>query len=530
MFRGLAKYMMMLLLCTVVLSCRNDNDCIEPALSSRNVMFTIALDSHKGSRAAWGEDYTSTEATGFESRIMPGELRVAVYTVDGEKLGEVQDLNYWPINEAHTEYRFVGAMPQGFVSHFDSREEGDSYKYKLMVFANCPAGDDANLVYSYTALDVNNGALPMWGVKTVDLLPLKDSDNYEIGTVWLLRAAAKLEVELGDALKENNKVVLDSVYINYFNQTGYCVPENWNTINNTEELDTETFRLFRHAAVHLPFFKDEATGNFYIYVPEYDNINYPEEKAKITIEFTMNGKHRVVRDAISFCEYSGGTAVDESDYNIVRNHLYRYRIRKIAGEQVFLEYSVADWEAEDWGNGAMYEKHDIAYPTYHNPVVPRSYLEFLKKPDYDETTYVIQEKPEMYWENGGEGGAFVCYFKILGPENVEWKPVIMDSKSDYVIKVYNNAGECAYDTSSDDDELKENLGACGTSEWFRIVVFPIDDDGAGKNTVDFGIVYFQGWTDAYINLYVNGEYENIKWPESGNNPKLITISHVNKQV
>ena len=54
MFRGLAKYMMMLLLCTVVLSCRNDNDCTEPALSSRNVMFTIALDSHKGSRAAWG--------------------------------------------------------------------------------------------------------------------------------------------------------------------------------------------------------------------------------------------------------------------------------------------------------------------------------------------------------------------------------------------------------------------------------------------------------------------------------------------
>ena len=70
-----------------------------------------------------------------------------------------------------------------------------------------------------------------------------------------------------------------------------------------------------------------------------------------------------------------------------------------------------------------------------------------------------------------------------------------------------------------------NLGACGGGEWFHIVVFPLSNDGADHTTIGFGISYYQNWTDQYINLYVNGEYNNIKWPNSGNNPKIINIKH-----
>ena len=523
MLKGLAKYMM-LLLCAVMFSC----DSTEVDVPSRNVMFTIALDGHKTTRAAWGDSYASTEGNNFECRILPDELRVAVYTVEGEKLGEVQDLSCWAMNETHTEYRFMGAMPKEFAGHFDALGEGDNHEYKLMVFANCPAGDDADLVYSYMALDVNEGALPMWGVKTVDLSPLKNVQNYEIGTIWLLRAAAKLEVEIGDALKKKG-VTLDAAYLNYFNQTGYCAPENWNSVNNTEALDTEAFRLFRHAAVNLPFYKDEAAGKCYIYVPEYDNIDYPEEKAKITIEFTMDGKPRIAIDAISFCEYSNGSAVEGSDYNIIRNHLYKYRIRSIAGEKILLEYSVADWEAEDWGGGKPYEEHDMTYPTYLNPVMPAAYLSWTGQ---EGEVYEIKQEPKMYWHNGDETGAFVCYFKIMAPDNVKWKPVFMNSTSDYRIKVYKASGEgdnkasgdiLLYDTG--DLSEYEELGPCGVYEWFKIVVFPIDGSTVG-DAVDLGIVYNQSWTDSYINLYINGEYGNIKWPSSGDNPKLINIKHV----
>lgn len=532
MFKGVLKYTLMLLLCAVMLSCDNGYNGGTIAMPSRNVLFAISLDKQIGTRATWGDNYPSTDANSFECRILPDELRVAVYTAAGEKLGEVRNLSYWPINESHTEYRFMGAMPQGFMEHFASLSDGDSHEYKLMVFANCPAGDDADLVYNYTALDVSEGALPMWGVKTVDFTPLKNMENQDVGAVWLLRAAAKLEVELGDALKKKG-VTLDAAYLNYFNQTGYCAPENWNSVNNTEELDTESFRLFRHAAVNLPFYKDEAAGKCYIYVPEYDNIDYPEEKAKITVEFTMDGKPRIAIDAISFCEYSNGSAVDGSDYNIVRNHLYKYKIRSIAGEKILLEYSVADWDVEDWGNGAEYEEHDMTYPTYLNPVMPAAYLSWTGQ---EGEVYEIKQVPEMYWHNGDETGAFVCYFKIMAPDNVKWKPVFMNSTSDYRIKVYKASGEgnnkasgdilyneCVYDTGSLSEY--EELGPCGVYEWFKIVVFPIDGSTVG-DAVDLGIVYNQSWTDSYINLYINGEYGNIKWPSSGDNPKLINIKHV----
>ena len=76
------------------------------------------------------------------------------------------------------------------------------------------------------------------------------------------------------------------------------------------------------------------------------------------------------------------------------------------------------------------------------------------------------------------------------------------------------------------DGLQNNLGVCNAGEWFHIVVFPLSDDGANKTEIEFGISYYQGWTDQYINLYVNGEYDNIKWPNSGNNPKIINIKHI----
>ena len=37
-------------------------------------------------------------------------------------------------------------------------------------------------------------------------------------------------------------------------------------------------------------------------------------------------------------------------------------------------------------------------------------------------------------------------------------------------------------------------------------------------------------TDQNINLYVNGEYDNIRWPNSGNNPKIINIRHISAQI
>lgn len=133
-----------------------------------------------------------------------------------------------------------------------------------------------------------------------------------------------------------------------------------------------------------------------------------------------------------------------------------------------------------------------------------------------------------------EAGAFVAYFKILSPNDdlnaVQWKPGFMASKENYRIRVYHiedgvTITKLAFDSGGESD-LQKLLPACETNDWYKIVIFPLSADGAESTTIDLGVSYYQEWTDQYINLFINGEYGNIRWPNSGSNPKIIEIKHV----
>jgi hypothetical protein len=360
--------------------------------------------------------------------------------------------------------------------------------------------------------------------------PLYTQDQLNLGTIWLLRAAAKVEVKLKQELKDAGTTITAAT-LKYYNQTGYALPSGWEQASNTRVLDQENcFRIYRHAAVNLPLIKDESTGNYYVYVTEYDNINYSGERNKISLEFKIGSETKYFEDAISFCNYSEGAPVEGSHYNIVRNHIYEFEILSIAGSSLVLEYTVANWTTEDWdGNGKEYEEHDLSYPTYHNPVVP---YEFLNKNATEQASYVITQEPTMQYHAGNiEQGGFHCYFQIVAPSDVKWQPVFTATKENYQVRVYlyksSTEQVLVFDSAPEaDGELKDVLTACASNEWYHIVVFPLSEDGAGTTDVEFGITYYQEWTDQYINLYVNGEYDNIRWPNSGTNPKLINIKHV----
>ena len=106
----------------------------------------------------------------------------------------------------------------------------------------------------------------------------------------------------------------------------------------------------------------------------------------------------------------------------------------------------------------------------------------------------------------------------------------MGSKENYRIRVYKkggaNNGALLFDSGV--GSLQGNLTACGMDEWFKIVIFPLSGDGAGETTIQLGISYYQEWTDQYINLFINGEYNELSWPNSGTNPKIIDIHHVDQ--
>ena len=529
--RVIVKYLIVLLVSILAVSCIFDTDsCTIPANEQRSIRFTVSLNNPQ-SRASWGEEYPSEQALPFDYRILPEQLRAVVLTADGTRLGTIAELDYWPINEQHTEYQFVGMLPAEFVEHL-SANDGEK-RYKFMVLANCSdnLSGEEYITYSHTQLDDKSeeSAIPMWGIKEADVTPLYTGNTLDIGDISLLRAAAKIEVKLSDKVKSQGTTI-NSATLKYYNQTGYVLPSGWSQVGDTKSLDQENcLRIYRHAALNLPFVKDEKTGDYYLYVAEYNNVDYAGERNKISLEFTVGGQPKRFEDAISFCQYSNGAPVENSHYNIVRNHIYEFEILSIAGSSLVLDYTVANWTTEDWGDGKDYEEHDLSYPTYHNPVVP---YEFLNLAADKQESYVIKQDPTMHY--GGqdvlESGGFHCYFQILKPEDVLWKPVFMSTKENYQIRVYRNDKNNprnevkVFDTGLQD--MQDHLSTCGAGEWFHIVVFPLSDDGAGSTTVEFGISYYQKWTDQYINLYVNGEYNNIRWPNSGDNPKIINIRHV----
>lgn len=497
------------------------------------VMFTVSL-SGQHTRASWGEEYDSEVGVPFDYRIKPNDLRMVVLTEAGERVGVINNLDYWPINESHTEFQFMGQLPSEVMKHIkENGQEGLNYRFMVLVNCSDNLSGEEYITYSQAQLDptAETSSIPMWGVKEVGISPLYSGGNLDIGDISLLRAAAKVEVKLCNELKKQGTTI-NSATLKYYNQTGYVLPSGWSQADNTQSLDQENcFRIYRHAALNMPFI--EETGDYYVYVTEYDNINYSGERNKISLEFTVGGEKKYFEDAISFCQYNNGAPMEDSHYNIVRNHIYEFEVLSIAGSSLVLDYTVADWTTENWGDGKEYEEHDLSYPTYHNPVVP---YDFLSRNGTEQTNYVIKDKPTMHYTADNlnlEAGGFHCYFQIVAPSTVEWKPTIMGSKENYQIRVYHvdkslsQAKEAIFDSA--DKDKQGNIGACNAGEWFHIVVFPLSDDGADKTTIEFGISYYQHWTDQYINLYVNGEYNNIRWPNSGNNPKLINIQHTSAQ-
>lgn len=515
-------------------SCVFDGEgCVISVDEQHEIMFTVSLEGEQ-TRASWNEDYESDTGVPFDYLINPDQLNVVVFAADGTRLGQVSDIYYWSTNENQTEFQFVGQMPVEFVEHINSTG-AENPIYRFMVLANCnenTSGDESS-IYSQTQLNPANqeSAIPMWGVKVADVSSLLTDTSLDLGTISLLRAAAKVEVRLSDDLRERGAKI-NAATLKYYNQTGYILPSGWDQVANTRELDQDNcVRVYRHAAVNMPLVVDEAKGVCYAYVTEYDNINYAGERNKISLELLVGSEVKYFEDAISFCKYRNGSPVENSHYNIVRNHIYEFEIRSIAGSNLMLEYYVADWATEDWdGNGKEYEEHQLAYPTYHNPVVP---YEFLGLDANEQSNYVIKNEPTMHYNYGNpEAGGFHCYFQILAPNTVEWKPIFQGSKENYQIRVYrvNNKleedPEAIYDTGVEEGDSAKFLGTCGVGEWYHIVVFPLSEDGAGTTDVEFGITYYQAWTDQHINLYVNGEYANIRWPNSGSNPKIITIRHI----
>ena len=480
----------------------DDAICIESDGIARKVTFTLTVDdARKQSRAAWDDGYVSEEATPFDNRIAYGGLRVLFFSETNAYLGEVNSLMHWPVSA--TEYRFAGDVTDLNLTI--------GTKYKIMVLANCPntVSNIEELYFELSNVAYPDGYIPMWGIQ---LFEVNGSELQDAGTINLMRSMAKIEVMLSNEMIANG-FTLENAVLNHYNNRGYCVPTGWSSVTSTTELDQENcLRAYHsHLSTPLGFVENVEDQRYWLYVPEFNVLHTADNRPNISIvlgDGTMTPLE--FPNSIHFGSYdSNGDFIENSETNIVRNHIYRFNIVGITSG-LEINYEVLDWEYDE--NENLWERGEFAYPTYHNPVVP----------DYTNASGVITSVPQMKYNNGSnpEEDAFIVWFKMDKPAGQHWTPVHNQAPSDYEIKVYRSD---APETQLEDPAT----WVADSGHWYKIVLIPRNADNSGKK-VEFGITYTQDWMPEGTSLYlfINGKKDEIAWPQSGDDPKIIEVEQL----
>lgn len=307
------------------------------AANETQVSFILSLsNATEGTRATWNDPYDSQKATAYENRIDPASLQVLIYDSEN-KPHKVTILSYTQTTPGGNEYTFIGSvtddLPQG--------------TYKLMVFANADPVDGVDdlgkLSYSYDNAAFNNQTwlIPMWGVGTYDLNLVKGERVTLEAPIYLLRAMAKVEILLAPEIQ--NQYNIESATLSRYNTEGFVTPQDYATVANTKELEQETgtnnittFNPKAGAGTGNPAFLlsgDNKTAT--LYIPEYANTAGNE--ATISLTLSNDGDKSYT---LYFREYDGGQPTGTA-HDIVRNHIYRYTVKK--AEELQIQYTVCPW-------------------------------------------------------------------------------------------------------------------------------------------------------------------------------------------
>ncbi len=308
------------------------------AANETQVSFILSLsNATEGTRAGttWGDGYDSQTANAYENRIDPSTVQVLIY--DTENVAhKVTILSYIQTKPGGDEYEFIGSVT-------DDLPAGD---YKLMVFANAASvegvTDLSTLSYSYDNAAFNNQTqlIPMWGVGTYTFT-LKKGERVTLAEpIYLLRAMAKVEIQLADEIKDQYNIA--GATLSRYNTGGYVTPMDYAKVDNTKELEQETgtnITTFKpkedNAGENLAFIVSEDKKTAMVYIPEYSNA---VNEATISLKLEESGDQEFL---LYFKDYQNGSPVTGNAHDIVRNHIYRYTVKKATEFEI--EYTVCPW-------------------------------------------------------------------------------------------------------------------------------------------------------------------------------------------
>lgn len=332
---------------------RGDEPCADgnAVFVSFSVVTPKPVPSAGGSRAdgTWGDPYDKDKGNAFDNAINNSQLRVYI-TDNNCKEVKATVSNFLMGGKTETDdgiqYDYVGIISSTQISALQELGIG-----KLHVVAN--AGGDVNILSANPPTFTLSGkpgngfsAIPMWGVRgDIDFSGIKGGERINAGTVYLLRAMAKVEIIIDpDDADSNGLTAIKEAKLNRYNSTGYLQPNDWNTVKETKEI-TRTTRSYAPETQDLTIQSAETGGDrtLTFYLPECDNKTTDELTIGLKLATDMG---RDITETLYLCQYSDGKPNKTQPFNITRNHIYRYIIRRNATEikvtAVLLDYQSVD--------------------------------------------------------------------------------------------------------------------------------------------------------------------------------------------
>ena len=296
------------------------------------------------------DDETGEPGTEMENSIDLSRFHVVFYQANQQMAGILQNMVL--VHLGGNIYRLTGTLPVSnkvlVGNHFDG---------KMVVYANFDmseddlqkAYNDPGIAQKSFANEANPKYLPMWGVKKVSFT-LTAGKLQDFSDIDLLRAVAKVKVNLSNDMKKNGWSIHSMRLINY-NGKGYCMPIKYAECEQTASL---THEAFEH------FLDSKQTGgitmndNVPIYLPEYQN-NGRGDADKCVIKLKLYSNGNVERDdsgkekeyTLRFIDYTDKGAEGTATNDIVRDHYYTFEVYKGTNGQNLVKLTVRKWNVRE---------------------------------------------------------------------------------------------------------------------------------------------------------------------------------------
>ena len=347
--------------CIALVSC--DQGDTNAGEAEANITLTLCLKgADKNSNTRMGQpfvkplasrgdgDETEDPGTEMENSIDFSRFHVVFYDANHRMAGILQNMVL--IHMGGNIYRLTGSLPVS-----NKVLVGNYFEGKMVVYANFDMSEDdlqrgyndviiARKSFNYEA---NPKYLPMWGVKEV-AFTLAAGKLQDFSDINLLRAVAKVKVNLSNEMKNNGWSIYSMQLINY-NDKGYCMPEKYAECEKTASLTHEEFEHFYDSKQTVGITMKD---NVPIYLPEYQN-NGKEDANKCVIKLKLASNGKVELDdsgnekeyTLRFIDYTDQGTEGTTTNDIVRDHYYIFEVYKGSNGQNLVKLTVRKWNVRN---------------------------------------------------------------------------------------------------------------------------------------------------------------------------------------